>query len=248
MIKKSSLVALVLAAASFSHGATTAYITWDNTADTDKWTVAGLNPAGATDLPMFGENAQVTVTAQFNAGGAFAIGGAGTAWNAGLPEDAMMNGQVTESFASVYTRDGSITVAFTGLDNGVYNLSSLMARGNNNVANMLVSVTAGGVEYGNNASYATNTGTAASTPGNWTPMTEGQPAFSATTNAGALYMDLTNIQVTDGTLTLTINGTRDGNANNAALTWIALQQVPEPATCALSLLGFGTLLLRRRRS
>jgi hypothetical protein len=79
-------------------------------------------------------------------------------------------------------------------------------------------------------------------------MTEGQPAFSATTNAGALYMDLTNIQVTDGTLTLTINGTRDGNANNAALTWIALQQVPEPATCALSLLGFGTLLLRRRRS
>ena len=96
-----------------------------------------------------------------------------------------------------------------------------MARGNNNVANMLVSVTAGGVEYGSNASYATNTGTAANTPGDWTSMTVGQPAFSGTTNAGALYMDLTNIQVTDGTLTLAINGTRDGNANNAALTWIA---------------------------
>jgi len=140
-----------------------------------------------------------------------------------------MNGQVTEAFSSVYARDGSITVAFTGLDNGVYNLSSLMARGNNNVANMLVSVTAGGVEYGSNASYATNTGTAANTPGDWTSMTVGQPAFS-------------------GTLTLAINGTRDGNANNAALTWIALEQVPEPATCALSVLGFGTLLLRRRRS
>lgn len=247
MIKKSSLLALVLAAASFSHGATTAYITWDNSADTDKWTVAGITSSG-TALSMFGENAKVTVTAQYNAGGAFAIGGAGTAWNAGLPEDAMMNGQVTESFASVYARDGSITVSFTGLENGVYNLSGLMARGNNNVANMLVSVTAGGVEYGNNASYATNTGTAASTPGDWTSMTVGQPAFSGTTNAGALYMDLANIQVTDGTLTLTINGTRDGNANNAALTWIALQQVPEPATCALSVLGFGTLLLRRRRS
>ena len=145
MIKKSSLLALILAAASFSHGATTAYITWDNSADTDKWTVAGITSSG-TALSMFGENAKVTVTAQYNSGGAFAIGGPGTAWNAGLPEDALMNGQVTEAFSSVYARDGSITVAFTGLDNGVYNLSSLMARGYTNVANMLVSVTAGGVE------------------------------------------------------------------------------------------------------
>lgn len=46
----------------------------DNSADTDKWTVAGITSSG-TALSMFGENAKVTVTAQYNSGGAFAIGG-----------------------------------------------------------------------------------------------------------------------------------------------------------------------------
>ncbi len=245
MIKKSCFLALILAAASLAHGATTAYITWDGSANTDKWTVAGIGSPGGTSLSMFGENAVVTTTSQVDS---FGLGGDGTIWNAGIPENALMNGQVTENFKSLYANKGYIEVSFTGLENGTYNLSSLMARGNNNVANMNVSVMAGGVEYGNQASYATNTGTAANTPGSWSSMTTGQPAFTATTNAGALYMDLTGIQVTDGTLTLKITGDSPGNAVNKAMTWMVLQQVPEPATCALSLLGFGTLLLRRRRS
>lgn len=75
-------------------------------------------------------------------------------------------------------------------------------------------------------------------------------ASSATANKG-LYSSVENIVVgEDGTLTLTIqgNGSSSSSYGRTALNYLALTQVPEPATAALSLLGAAALFLRRRRA
>ncbi|MCD8061541.1 MAG: hypothetical protein LUE13_04280 [Akkermansiaceae bacterium] len=51
-------------------------------------------------------------------------------------------------------------------------------------------------------------------------------------------MDLTGIQITDGTLPLKITGNSKGTAVNKAMIWMVPQQVPEPPSCTLFLLGF----------
>lgn len=71
---------------------------------------------------------------------------------------------------------------------------------------------------------------------------------SATANKG-LYSSVENIVVgEDGTLTLTIQGNGSSSYGRTALNYLALTQVPEPATAALSLLGAAALFLRRRRA
>lgn len=209
------------------------------------WTIAAMS--GDTLLAGLGSGAKVT-TSTTAGSGAYGVGGSGTVWSAGLPTGAASS--ITEPLGSLYARGGNITLSFTGLENGFYDLSCLMARGNNNVAGMSVSVTAAGREWADASSFAVNMGTAGSTAGVWTEMSAGTPTFAGTTNAGALYMDLSRIQVTDGSLSLTIRGTVSGAANNTALSWLSLKQVqvPEPASALLACGGFFAWGLRRRRS
>lgn len=209
------------------------------------WTVA--SQSGDTLLSSLGTGAKVTTSTTAGAG-AYGVGGAGTVWSAGLPTGAASS--ITEPLGSLYARGGNITLSFTGLENGFYDLSCLMARGNNNIAGMAVSVTSAGREWADASSFAVNMGTAGSTAGTWTGMSTGTPTFAGTTNAGALYMDLSRIQVTDGSLTLTIRGTVNGTANNTALSWLSLKQVqvPEPASTLLACGGFLVWGVRRRRS
>ena len=79
-------------------------------------------------------------------------------------------------------------------------------------------------------------------------MTPGNAGTSSATANKGLYSSVENIVVgEDGTLTLTIQGNGSSSYGRTALNYLALTQVPEPATAALSLLGAAALFLRRRR-
>ena len=132
------------------------------------------------------------------------------------------------------TADGSgyFTVTFSGLAAGEYALSIFGGFTGKDVF-------AG--QTWTEISSVTGDNSGVLTPGN-------AGTSSATANKG-LYSSVENIVVgEDGTLTLTIQGNGSSSYGRTALNYLALTQVPEPATAALSLLGAAALFLRRRRA
>lgn len=155
------------------------------------------------------------------------------------------------------TADGSgyFTVTFSGLAAGEYALSIFGGfTGKDVFAGQTWTI---GNADASNAVW-TSFGTDAS--GNWAEissvtgdnsgvLTPGNAGTSSATANKGLYSSVENIVVgEDGTLTLTIQGNGSSSYGRTALNYLALTQVPEPATAALSLLGAAALFLRRRRA
>lgn len=155
------------------------------------------------------------------------------------------------------TADGSgyFTVRFIGLTAGEYSLSIFGGFTGKDVF-------AGQIWRVENADASnavwTSFGTDAS--GNWTEissatgndsgiLTPGNAGTSSATANKGLYSTVKNIVVgEDGELVLSIGGNSTSSYGRTALNYLALTQVPEPATAALSLLGAAALFLRRRRA
>ena len=149
---------------------------------------------------------------------------------------------------------GSFTVTFSGLAAGEYALSIFGGfTGKDVFAGQTWTI---GNADASNAVW-TSFGTDAS--GDWAEISSVTgdnsgvltPANASTSSATAnkgLYATVENVVVgEDGTLTLTILGDGSSTYGRTALNYLALTQVPEPATAALSLLGAAALFLRRRR-
>ena len=146
------------------------------------------------------------------------------------------------------TADGSgyFTVTFSGLAAGEYALSIFGGfTGKDVFAGQTWTI--GNADASNaSGNWAEISSVTGDNSGVLTPGNAG--TSSATANKG-LYSSVENIVVgEDGTLTLTIQGNGSSSYGRTALNYLALTQVPEPATAALSLLGAAALFLRRRRA
>lgn len=157
---------------------------------------------------------------------------------------------------------GVFTLKLTGLDNGVYDLDVFGGLiGKDNLAEMTITIAGGGdsVEWSNVRSTDTN--------GDWvnngytingsTVTISSIDSTNADNNNQSHYSGITkgyqvsatNVEVTDGNLTLTVAGQGWNNSYaRTVLNGVALQMVvPEPATATLSLLALVGLAARRRR-
>ena len=147
---------------------------------------------------------------------------------------------------------GIISVEFSGLAVGTYELSALSARTSGNMAPTTWVITMGGTawtskDYSSNAAYyvcdmSTKT---------WGNAIKGQPVISKSTTGAATYSTFTiNVTQANTTLKLTLQGVNNAAASdnaNKAIQFAALKVVPEPTTATLSLLALAGLAARRRR-
>lgn len=146
------------------------------------------------------------------------------------------------------------TITFTGLESGYYDLSVLGGYMGADNMTTAITLTLGSADitettWASADLGSSSTGNAAgvaslkqTTTNNSVPATEGYT------------FDVSQILVTEGTLTVTIDGTsNNGNRtplNGLALTWTAAapsDNIPEPTTASLSLLALAGLAARRRR-
>ena len=157
---------------------------------------------------------------------------------------------------------GVFTLKLTGLDNGVYALNVFGGLvGKDNLAEMTITIAGGGdsVEWSNvrstdgngdwvNDSYTLNSSAVTiSSIDSINANNNPQSYYSGT--AKGYQVSATNIEVTNGSLTLTVSGQGWNNGYaRTVLNGVALQMVvPEPATATLSLLALAGLASRRRR-
>ncbi len=155
---------------------------------------------------------------------------------------------------------GVLTLTFTGLENGVYSMDVFGGFvGKDCLAQMTVTITGGGsVEWLNvNAtndegqwidSNYTLSGNSVVIDSVDSIKSSGNNQSSYSSVAKGYQVTATNIEVTDGTLTLKLEGQGWYNSYaRTALNGVALQMVPEPTTATLSLLALAGLAARRRR-
>lgn len=166
--------------------------------------------------------------------------------------DSFRDGLLTQTSSG----GGFFTVTFTGLAAGEYSLSIFGGfTGKDVFAPQTWSIGGADVSGATWSSFSTDSN------GTWTQLPEANGASSGTLAPGnasngsdpnankGLYSTVDHIVVgEDGTLTLTLQGNGSaGSFGRTALNYLALTQVPEPATATLSLLGLAALCLRRRR-
>ncbi len=176
--------------------------------------------------------------------------GTGAVWNGNIPEGTAGD----EAKGSIYARTRDIVLTFTGLAAGVYDLSLLAARGNNNVADTQF-ILGGSSESLDDIGWETYRNGGSS----WGSAVSATGASTATEtgSAGALGMNTEASKIlvgADGTLTLTIKymGTGSHGGNNVALNFMTLERtgdlpIPEPSTAMLGLLALAGTSARRRR-
>lgn len=147
------------------------------------------------------------------------------------------------------------TLTFTGLAAGEYSLSLFGGfTGKDLFSAQTWSISGANASNATWSSFGTDahgnwTGMATATGGNSGVLKPGNASDNVDTSANkGLYSTVDHIVVgEDGTLTLKLQGDGTVGYGRTALNYVALTQVPEPATATLGLLGLASLCLRRRR-
>ncbi len=146
------------------------------------------------------------------------------------------------------------TMTFTGLESGYYDLSVLGGYVGVDSMTTAITLTLGGADVSETTWSSVDLGSTSTGSATGVATLQQTTANNSAPTTEGYTFDVSNILVTDGNLTVTIDGaSNNGNRtplNGLALTWTAAapsDNIPEPATATLSLLALAGLAARRRR-
>ena len=142
------------------------------------------------------------------------------------------------------------SISFNNLETGYYDLSVLGGyMGADNIASA-ITLTLGDADTSKTTWSSADLGSSSTGSGSGVASLKQSTSNNTAPTTEGYTFDVSNILVTEGTLTLTIDGSSAYNQrtplNGVALTWRSAP-IPEPATATLSLLALAALAARRRR-